>query len=147
MREIDITEVKQTIIELSEFYYNELKKQGKTSLIQTMRELNLSFMESTNDSLQRTLSNLSIKEIAMFTKHLQKYSNAIDALDSIETENTDKKIFSKAITDIKEIYNNYQNRFESQANSMDPIERKKYIESILVPHMMLILYFKKNIEK
>lgn len=137
-------EIESTVLEISEFYHKELKKKGEEVPAVAMREIIIDLIDSAQSASHKNSENLSSEEKDWATNHVGKYSEVLGALDSIQKGDIAQDRFIRTRNNLKKIYNDYQRRFEQQVDSMNPNQRKEYLELILVPHMMIIYYLREK---
>ena len=129
--------IKKQISKLSDAYHAILAKQGKDVVYQQMRQAASDFMINTNNQLQSNLNQLSNEESSELGKMIIGYTHTIDVLDDINSNQYNTTEIAKALQQMAYSYNYYENEFLYQLERGTKEERENYINTILLPLMML----------
>lgn len=136
--------IEEQVSKLSMLYHSVLAQQGSNTVMQNMQQAALDFMISTNNELQNNLDDLSFSESSDLGKMIAGYAFTLEALRAIEkVENNHLKI-NKSIEHIQHSYNFYEVKYTQELEYRNKQQREDYINSILLPLMMLIDFLKKQ---
>ena len=136
--------IEEQVSKLSMLYHSVLAKQGSNTVMQNMQQTALEFMISTNNELQNNLDDLSFSESSDLGIMIAGYSFTLETLRSIEKgENNHLKI-NKSIEHIQHSYYFYEVKYNQELEYRNKQQREDYINSILLPLMMLIDFLNKS---
>tara|TARA_B100000809_G_C14596802_1_gene335826 strand:+ start:30 stop:443 length:414 start_codon:yes stop_codon:yes gene_type:complete len=135
--------IKEQVSELSTLYHIILAQQGNQAVMQNIQQATEDFMVSTNNELQRDLEELSFQESADLGKMIAGYAFTLETLRAIEKGQSNPESIMKSSRYIKTSYKFYENKYIQELDYRNKQQREDYINSILLPLMMLIDFFKK----
>jgi hypothetical protein len=102
------------------------------------------FMVSSNNELQNNLDDLSFEESADLGKMIAGYALTLDTFREIEKGEKNRESISRSINSIKHSYDFYEAKYIQELEYRNKQQREDYINSILLPLMMMIDYLKKQ---
>lgn len=137
--------IEELVSKLSLAYHAILAKQGYNAVMQNMQQAAEDFMVSTNNELQRDLDDLSFEESADLGKMIVGYAFTLETLRAIEKGNKNYLDINKSLNYIKKSYKFYETKYIQEFDYRNKQQREDYINSILLPLMMLIDFFKKAV--
>lgn len=136
--------IEEQVTKLSTLYHTILAQQGNQAVLQNMKQVAEDFMVSTNNELQRDLEELSFQESADLGKMIAGYAFSLETLRAIENGENNSSNITKSSNHIKTSYKFYENKYIEELEYRNKEQREEYINSILLPLMMLIDFFKKQ---
>lgn len=136
--------IEEQVSKLSSLYHTILAQQGNEAVMQNMQQAAEDFMVSTNNELQRDLEELSFQESADLGKMIAGYAFTLETLREMEKGQSDNERILKSSNYIKNSYKFYENKYIQELDYRNKQQREDYINSILLPLMMLIDFLKKH---
>ena len=136
--------IKEQVTKLSTLYHTILAQQGNQAVLQNMKQVAEDFMVSTNKELQRDLEELSFQESADLGKMIAGYAFSLETLRAIENGENNSSNITKSSNHIITSFKFYENKYIEELEYRNKEQREDYINSILLPLMMLIDFFKKQ---
>ena len=136
--------IKEQVTKLSTLYHTILAQQGNQAVLQNMKQVAEDFMVSTNKELQRDLEELSFQESADLGKMIAGYAFSLETLRAIENGENNSSNITKSSNHIITSFKFYENKYIEELEYRNKEQREEYINSILLPLMMLIDFFKKQ---
>tara|TARA_R110002049_G_scaffold28213_6_gene97159 strand:- start:1251 stop:1670 length:420 start_codon:yes stop_codon:yes gene_type:complete len=136
--------IEEQVSKLSTLYHTILAKQGERAVMQNMQQAANDFMVSSNNELQNNLDELSYQESADLGKMIAGYAFTLETFREIENGNKNKERIIKSTESIKRSYKFYETKYVQELEYRNKQQREDYINSILLPLMMMIDYLKKQ---
>ena len=130
--------IKEQVSKLSGLYHAILAKQGENAVMQNMQQAANDFMVSSNNELQSNLDELSYQESADLGKMISGYAFTLETFREIEKGNKNRESIIKSMESIKNSYNYYETKYIQELEYRNKQQREDYINSILLPLMMMI---------
>lgn len=136
--------IEEQVSKLSTLYHAILAKQGESVIMQNMQQAANDFMISSNNELQNNLDELSYQESADLGKMIAGYAFTLETFKAIENGNKNRESIIKSTESIKSSYKFYETKYIQELEYRNKQQREDYINSILLPLMMMIDYLKKQ---
>lgn len=136
--------IEEQVSKLSSLYHIILEEQGEKAVMQNMQQAADDFMVSTNNELQRDLDELSFQESADLGQMIAGYAFTLETLRAMEKRESNPERIMKSLNYIKTSFKFYENKYIQELNYRNKQQREDYINSILLPLMMLIDFLKKQ---
>ena len=136
--------ITQQVSKLSSLYHTILAKQGNQAVMQNMQQATEDFMVSTNNELQRDLDELTFQESSDLGKMIAGYAFTLETLRAMEKGQSNNESIIKSLNHINISYKFYENKYIQELDYRNKQQREDYINSILLPLMMLIDFLKKQ---
>ena len=136
--------IEEQVSKLSMLYHAILEKQGTIAVMHNMQQVAEDFMVSTNNELQRDLDELTFQESADLGKMIAGYAFTLETLRAIEKGDKNFLNINKSSDYIKRSFKFYEAKYIQELDYRNKQQREDYINSILLPLMMLIDFFKKQ---
>jgi len=136
--------IEQQVSKLSMLYHTILAKQGDAAVMQNMQQAAEDFMVSSNNELQRDLDELTFEESSKLGKMIAGYAFTLETLRAIENGEKNILNINKSSDYIKLSFKFYEEKYIQELDYRNKQQREDYINSILLPLMMLIDFFKKQ---
>jgi hypothetical protein len=136
--------IEEQVSKLSNLYHTILAQQGENAVMQNMQQAANDFMVSSNNELQNNLDDLSFEESADLGKMISGYAFTLDTFRAIEKGEKNRGNIINSMGLIKRSYKFYETKYIQELEHRNKQQREDYINSILLPLMMMIDYLKKH---
>lgn len=136
--------MKEEVTKVAKMLNTILNQQGfeykKNAVLQTLED----FEKSTMNEIQRDFDNDDYEDIEDMTKNVNVY---IDLKNLIKTNSNVADDFKDAFNRIIKVYEYYEKKYIRELEFRNSEQRKKYIENIMSPLILISLYFEEEKNK
>ena len=136
--------MKEEVTKVAEILTSILNQQGfaykRNAILQTLED----FESSTLREIQRDFDNDDYDDIEDMSKNVKVYA---DLKNFINENSSNKAEFQKAFDKIINVYEYYEQKYIRELEYRNSEQRKKFIETILSPLILISIYFEEEKNK